>query len=796
MVHAAGCGRLSVHARRTDRPAPARIRLVARDHLDRGLDQPHALRSLRAVRWWTDGALRRSPGGRGSAVDGLRGIRTDVLHASAMAARPAVGRRGGGWHRLDGDGAGCHRRQPLVRAAARTRPGRAHCRRGDRPADLSARARLACGEHRVASGGSRSGGRVSARDTARRAVHARPAGGRRPARVRRHGGRRAGAAAAETCACGAWRSSDGRAQSQLLVARGQLLHLRRKHQWTDRDASDPSLDRPRDAGGDCRKPAGLHRDLRRGRDHDLWMADRPPGLALAAVLVLRAARTVAAVLALRVRHAVLRTVPFHRLLWTGLGGDGAADGGPDRGHIWKAQPGSRLRLDLRVPSAGRGRRCIRGGRGAHVFRGLPAGLHDFRPALPARSRACDPYRTGRPAPRGRGGAAACSVVLRRLVLAGGAGAALALLPVSVFAHAQLIVSNPAAGATVVSLPATVELFFTEPVTPAGRGISVYGPDGRLVSSETARAQGNRLSTALTTPGIEGTYAVLWTVVAADTHPSRGEFTFSVGHSGPVKAPGLGGGDVGLVSPIGLVLQALGRWLHFAGFALGFGSAISALFVPKDPRPLRLAGAGVVLLLVAEPLALLAQTASFDPSQTFDGDALIGALASPFGRVLGLRVAAALGLWAVLGALRQAPRLRWAIPTLGLALGMVDATAAHATPALPQALGVALNGLHVSAMGVWLGGLAAFVVAPSSGFGRVAAWSAGLLVASGMALALLHFANPLETMTTAYGGVLMVKLLLVAVALWLAWRGRRRWELGALAGVLVAAAVLVSLPPPR
>ncbi|HXM72056.1 MAG TPA: copper resistance protein CopC [Candidatus Dormibacteraeota bacterium] len=383
-----------------------------------------------------------------------------------------------------------------------------------------------------------------------------------------------------------------------------------------------------------------------------------------------------------------------------------------------------------------------------------------------------------------------------MVLAGAAGAALALLPVSVFAHAQLIVSNPAAGATVVSLPATVELFFTEPVTPAGRGISVYGPDGRLVSSETARAQGNRLSTALTTPGIEGTYAVLWTVVAADTHPSRGEFTFSVGHSGPVKAPGLGGGDVGLVSPIGLVLQALGRWLHFAGFALGFGSAISALFVAKDPRPLRLAGAGVVLLLVAEPLALLAQTASFDPSQTFDGDALIGALASPFGRVLGLRVAAALGLWAVLGALRQAPRLRWAIPTLGLALGMVDATAAHATPALPQALGVALNGLHVSGMGVWLGGLAAFVVAPSSGFGRVAAWSAGLLVASGMALALLHFANPLETMTTAYGGVLMVKLLLVAVALWLAWRGRRRWELGALAGVLVAAAVLVSLPPPR
>jgi putative copper export protein len=79
---------------------------------------------------------------------------------------------------------------------------------------------------------------------------------------------------------------------------------------------------------------------------------------------------------------------------------------------------------------------------------------------------------------------------------------------------------------------------------------------------------------------------------------------------------------------------------------------------------------------------------------------------------------------------------------------------------------------------------------------VAAGSAGLLIASGAALALLHFANPLQTMTTAYGGVLMVKLLVVAPALYLAWRARRRWELAALAGVVAAAAVLVSLPPPR
>jgi copper transport protein len=376
-----------------------------------------------------------------------------------------------------------------------------------------------------------------------------------------------------------------------------------------------------------------------------------------------------------------------------------------------------------------------------------------------------------------------------------AGATLALLPVTALAHAQLISSNPAPGAVLDTAPAAVELYFSEAVTPAGRGISVYGPDGRLASIGSARAADRTLSVQLAARA-DGTYAVIWTVIAADTHPSRGELTFSVGRVSAVVAPGLGTGDVGLVSPIGLVLQALGRWMHFIGFALAFGAATYTLFWARDPRPLRLAGAGVGLLVVAELLSLVAQTASFDPGQAFDGDALTGVLASPFGRVLGLRLAAALLLWSALGALRQAPWLRWAVPTLGLALALVDATAAHATPALPQPLGLALNALHVFAMAIWAGGLAAFVVAPSDGFGRVAAWSAGLLVLSGGALALLHFGQWRELMTTPYGESLLIKLPLVAVALYLARLGRRRLELAALVVVLAVAAVLVSLPPPR
>jgi putative copper export protein len=128
--------------------------------------------------------------------------------------------------------------------------------------------------------------------------------------------------------------------------------------------------------------------------------------------------------------------------------------------------------------------------------------------------------------------------------------------------------------------------------------------------------------------------------------------------------------------------------------------------------------------------------------------------------------------------------------------MVDASAAHAIPALPQPLGLLLNALHVFAMGTWVGGLGAFALAPADGFRRVAAWSAALLVLSGVVLALLHIGQWQDLVASGYGEGLIVKVPLVAIALYLARLGRRRWELAVLAAVLAAAAIILSLPPPR
>jgi copper transport protein len=370
----------------------------------------------------------------------------------------------------------------------------------------------------------------------------------------------------------------------------------------------------------------------------------------------------------------------------------------------------------------------------------------------------------------------------------------ALLPITASAHAQLIGSDPPAGALLATAPAEVRLFFTEAVTPAGRGLSVYAPDGRLVGTGRARASGTQLSVGVADAGV-GTYTVVWTVISVDTHPSRGALTYSVGRQTVPRAPGFASGEVGLVSPLGLLLQSLSRWLHFAGYALGFGSATYALLVARDRRPLVLAGLGVVLLLAAEPLALLAQTASLDVTQTFDADALASMLASPFGRAFGLRIAAALLLWAVLGALNLAFWLRWAVPALGVALALVDGATGHATPALPAAATL-LTGVHVASMGFWSGGVAGYLITPKASFRTIAAWSVTLLTSSGIALAILHLSAPVQLLTTPYGLTLMAKLPLAGAALVLAYAGRRRVEIVFIALVLVAAAFLVSLPPLR
>jgi copper transport protein len=249
---------------------------------------------------------------------------------------------------------------------------------------------------------------------------------------------------------------------------------------------------------------------------------------------------------------------------------------------------------------------------------------------------------------------------------------------------------------------------------------------------------------------------------------------------------LTGGAIGTATPLGFGLQALARWMHFLGVALTFGTIGYQVVIRQEPRLRRLVGAGLALLIAAEPVALVAQLASL----SFDGDTAIAVLGSGFGRLLGLRLAVALLVWALL-----ALDSRWPVLGLGVVMALIDGATAHAIPGLPGA-GLVLNAVHVAAMGIWVGGLAAFLLAPDRRFSRYAVGAVTVGVGSGLVLAVAHTGFPPELATTGYGWALVVKAAVVGAALTLAVVGRRRIESGVMAIILAVAAALVSLPPPR
>ena len=376
-------------------------------------------------------------------------------------------------------------------------------------------------------------------------------------------------------------------------------------------------------------------------------------------------------------------------------------------------------------------------------------------------------------------------------------------------------------------PARVRVWFSEVVTPVAGGIAVLAPSGRRVEQGPLVVDGSELSVAVDASEL-GTYLVTWRVIAQDTQSARGRFAFSVEHESELAGPpGVAG--LGANSPIGLGLEVIARWLHFAGLALGFGIVAWRLLV-LDPLALSrsepiagrlwgLVGVGTASLLVAEPLALLAQVVSLASGDPVDVDVVTSTLSSSFGRVWSQRLAAALLLWALVGAVRPAsPGASWAVLMLGVGLVLVDGQASHAANVQPLIAGLLVNGVHLAAAATWSGSLLGLVAiwrlpeladrrgAVLGASGRLALTSILILVLSGSVLAAEHLGELLDLVGSRYGQVLLAKVSLVALAVLLGraalrarCSARPRWwrrEIAALAAVLALAGLLVSLPPPR
>ena len=357
------------------------------------------------------------------------------------------------------------------------------------------------------------------------------------------------------------------------------------------------------------------------------------------------------------------------------------------------------------------------------------------------------------------------------------------------AHPELVATTPTAGAELDTAPRGVVVRLSEPAEPVGEGITVTGPSGQEVARGPVVVSGSTLTRAIDAHE-QGSYLVEWLAVGDDTHPGRGAFLFSVGKVTRTTLPGHAAGGIGL--------QALGRWLSLFGFALGFGVPFAALLSGGMTRRLwPLVSAGIVLMVVAEAVALLGQMAVLAPSRILDPAFAEDVFLTNYGHLAGLRLGAALGLWALVGGLRQASqRAQWVIPAFGGAAALVHAESAHRLAGLPSAVPLLLAATHVAAFGAWLG---CVVVALGESRGRQLARTAVLaalaLLMTGSALAFAHLGGPSDLLETAYGTTLGVKVALVAATLAIGAAARRRAELAGALAVLAAASLLVSLVPP-
>lgn len=379
---------------------------------------------------------------------------------------------------------------------------------------------------------------------------------------------------------------------------------------------------------------------------------------------------------------------------------------------------------------------------------------------------------------------------RRVAAATAAVVALALvLPAAAGAHPRAVATNPAAGSVVREPTTFVTVRLSETAEPVGDGISVRGPAGREVAHGPVVVRGSTLSRAVDAE-VHGSYVVEWQVVGDDAHPARGVFVFSIGSATRSEAPS--------VAHTGVVLQALARFLSFAGYALGFGVPFAALLSGgMTARLWRLVSAGIVLMLVAEPIALVGQTSTLAPSRALDTGLARDVLQTSYGHVTALRLGAALGLWALVGAVRSSTtRAQWSIPALGLVVAVVQADAGHRIAGVPTAISILLGAAHIATFGAWLGCIAV-AVGERRGreLARPAVLSALLLVSTGAALAFGQLGSLGDLVHTSYGRTLGVKVALVAAALALGAVARRRAELAVALAVLAAAGLLVSLTPP-
>jgi copper transport protein len=322
---------------------------------------------------------------------------------------------------------------------------------------------------------------------------------------------------------------------------------------------------------------------------------------------------------------------------------------------------------------------------------------------------------------------------RRAVLVA-AGAVLAVTGIAgpASAHATLESTSPSQGSQVATAPARVSLRFGESVGFNSRSVEVLDSGGRRVDLGDPGhpgGDGSTVAVGLRAGLPRGSYAVVWHVVSADSHPVSGTFSFGIGVPAGA-APTAVADDQVVVWADGIM-----RFVAYAGAAvlLGGGFFLRALWPAglRHRRPRRLlAGAWTASVVAAVGLLLLQGPygAGLGLGQVADPGLIQETASSRFGQLMLLRLVT-LGL--AVAVFRRQGAVdddgSWLDAAgMGLLLLPTFSLTGHAAQGSLAAVSVVADAAHLAAAGIWVGGLTVLVtcLARSGPAGPVAAGSAG------------------------------------------------------------------------
>lgn len=391
-----------------------------------------------------------------------------------------------------------------------------------------------------------------------------------------------------------------------------------------------------------------------------------------------------------------------------------------------------------------------------------------------------------------------------------------------FGHAVLEGSSPPRGAELAQAPAEVNFTFSEPVEASLGAVRVYDTEGsEIQDGELERPGGSaeEVGAALPADLPDGLYTATYQVVSADSHPISGGITFTVGNpesGGSAFVQGKTISELLALNKTGKVTEVAfwaDRWIGYLAMSLAIGALVWMFAVWGPSRRGREAGDFPVfrrfrkLMIAVSAAGLLATLAAiFFQGAVGAGTSFWGAFGSGipdevihtrFGTVMLIRA----GIWLALLGLVLWGGNRFsrtgAVSATGLALAaflaMTPAFAGHASSRDPSWLMVPSDIVHVAAMAVWTGGLAAMLcllpagtreVASDAGrtrlltdaalrFSSIALVAVVLVAVSGTIQAILDVGSVSALFDTRFGQAVSIKIVIFAVLIGLGAANRRR-----------------------